>query len=378
MKARNKAYRHFNLTFLIIALSGLLSIGLFNVLVDPYGVARSPIIPGFNNLKPEQFNHVRLFKAVDVIRLKPTILLLGSSRTDLGLDPKHPALANQSAYNLGLVGPNMYEVRRYFEHALTNQPEVKTVVLGIDFFMFNEYLKNSPDFDENRLNQKYIPFKDAVNVSFSTSALSASKNTIKSSVKSEAHYLYQQNGKRYVHNNKPKDNLLNVFKDSIKGFFETEGFYKEYKLSQDYLNDLKKIVETCRERNIELKIFISPEHATQLEAVKVAGLWTELENWQREVVKIAPVWDFTGYNSITTELISNTMQNYWDSSHYRKEVGDLILNRLFQVQTTEVPDNFGILITPETIETHLQNKRAMREAWAKENPTLIQLVHDLK
>ncbi|MCA1990745.1 MAG: hypothetical protein LDL41_01675 [Coleofasciculus sp. S288] len=355
-----------------------MSAGLFNVAVDPYGVAYSPVRDNFNNLKIEKFNNVRLFKAVDVIRLRPKSILLGSSRTDIGLDPNHPAIANQNSYNLGLVGANMYEVRRYFEHALTNQPDIKTVVLGIDFFMFNEYIQNSPDFDEARLDQKTLTLRDSINVSFSMSALRTSLATVKSSAKSDAYYLYHPNGHRYVYGNKPDQPLKNKFRNMLTGFLRRNGYYAKHQISQKHLDALKAVVETCKERNIELKIFISPSHAAQFNAIKEAGLWSNFEDWKREIVKITPIWDFSSYNSITTEPISDGMKNYWDSSHYRKEVGDLVLNRLFQMQEEAIPNDFGVLLTTDTIEAHLKKVRTDQAAWEKNNPDVVKLVQDVK
>ncbi|NEQ87322.1 MAG: hypothetical protein F6K26_47080, partial [Moorea sp. SIO2I5] len=116
---------------------------------------------------------------------------------------------------------------------------------------------------------------------------------------------------------------------------------------------------------------------TQWESLRVSGLWPELEKWKSRLVEITAVWDFSGYNSITTEAIGEGMKNYWDSSHYREEVGDLILNRLFSYQSQTVPEDFGVLITPENVESHLGKIRNERESWAENNPDLVQLVEDL-
>ncbi|NEQ81267.1 MAG: hypothetical protein F6K26_13770, partial [Moorea sp. SIO2I5] len=298
------SYRRFNLTLAAVTLPSLFGFGLLNAAVDPYGVINSPKLPGVNQLKPEQFNHVRLFKAIDVIRNEPKIVLLGSSRTDLGLNPNHPGLKpGNSGYNLALVGPNMYEVKRYFDHALTNQPDLKTVVIGLDFFLFNEFKTNAPDFKESLLNQETIPLQEVINSTLSLNALNASKLTLSSSINSKAYFLYDANGMRFIYNNKPQKALSASFKDMLKGLMASEGYYKEYQLSDSFLNDFKDIVETCKEQGIELKVFISPSHATQWESLRVSGLWPELEKWKSRLVEITAVWDFSGYNSITTEAI---------------------------------------------------------------------------
>jgi hypothetical protein len=137
-------------------------------------------------------------------------------------------------------------------------------------------------------------------------------------------------------------------------------------------------VKTSQNNSIKLNIFIPPMHAIHLEKYYIEGSWNLLETWKREVVKIAPVWDFSGYNSITTEPISESMKNYIDSSHYRKEVGDLVLNRILNYQIDTVPDDFGVLITPENIEQHLAKIRGDRAVWVKQNPDAVKLLENLK
>jgi hypothetical protein len=362
-----KKYKRYNFLFLTITVLGVSGFGCVNAAIDPYGIMNAPKIQGLNDLKPRQFANVRLFKAIDVIEQRPKTILLGSSRSDWGLDPGHPAFVAKPVYNLGLVGPNMYEVRRYFEHALANQPDLKQVVLGLDFFMFNQYKVNSVDFDEKRLGQRFIRLEDLLKTTLSTDALNASIETIEASFQSDASYLYTSSGKRFVYGGKLKESMRTRFETSIAEYLNTEGYYKRFKLSQAFLADLRTLVEVCKARNIDLKVFISPSHAMQSEALRKAGLWSEFEAWKREVVKITPVWDFSGYNSVTTEPVSDRMTNFWDSSHYRKEVGDLVLNRLFAHALEQVPDDFGVLLTTETVESGLAQTVTGRAAWVAEH-----------
>ena len=374
-----KNYNRFNLPFIALTLPSLLGVALFNLAIDPYGLFNSPQIAGVNSLKTKQFSHVRLFKTIDVIRVKPKTLLLGSSRTDLGLNPEHPKLnSQQPAYNLGLVGPNMYEVKRYFEHTLKNQPELETVILGIDLFMFNEYKKNAVDFSENRLEKENLTIKELLNTTLSTSAIQASTATIKSNLNSDAYYLYKSNGLRYVYHNQPHRSPRKQFQGSISGLLNSAEYYQKYKLSQAFLNDFKELVSICQQRNIELKVFISPAHASQWESLYMAGLWQSFEEWKREIVQVTPIWDFSGYNTITTDSIDKNMINYWDSSHYRQEVGDLILDRLLDSNNQAIPHDFGFLITQNNIEFHLARILAERDIWIKNNPDMIDFIAQLK
>ena len=70
------------------------------------------------------------------------------------------------------------------------------------------------------------------------------------------------------------------------------------------------------------------------------------------------VWMFCGYNTITTEPFpeedsQNQMRWYFESSHYRETVGDMILSRLFNLDSPNVPEDFGLRLTPENVESQL-------------------------
>ncbi|NJK47054.1 hypothetical protein HC931_01510 [Candidatus Gracilibacteria bacterium] len=386
-KSQTQKYRKFNWLFLSAALTPLLSIGLFNFVIDPYDVFNTPRLAGINQSKPKKFTHDMLFKAIEVTRIKPTVIFLGSSRVQWGLDPTYFNLPDrETAYNLGLQRANMYEVKRYFDHAIANQPNLKKVVLGIDFWMFSETIKNTPAFNEDRLEQQQISFQDALNVLFSLDAFESSQATLMDNLKNSKENLTVGSGKILIQGNVFSNGILKVDKSRknpgsienfTKGLTNSIAYSSPFKLSQERLQLLKSIIETCQQKGIALTIFISPSHATDMEGLHALGLWSDFEEWKREVSKIAPVWDFSGYNSITTEPIAKNMKYYLDSSHYRKETGDLILNRLLSSQDKTIPNDFGVLITPENIEAHLVKIRSDREKWLKNSPD-GQLVREIK
>ncbi|MFB2922224.1 hypothetical protein [Aerosakkonema funiforme] len=380
-----KSYRRYTLILLAVILVESVLFASFNLVVDPYGVMNSAILSKVNRLKPEINNHVMLYKAISVTRIKPKVIFLGSSRTEFGLDPKHPVFGNSpSSYNLALTGANMYPAMRYLQHAIANQPNLQQVVIGIDLFMFGNSSEIPSDFSETRLERQTIAPQDALNVLFSLDAFQASIDTIDINKKdSKSIGYFYPDGRRddryyikHVYQNKP---TLVIFKELLKkNHFGRAEPNKKYQISDSLLSNFKTIVSICKQRNIDLKVLISPAHVTEWEALRVRELWPIFERWKRELVKIAPVWDFSGYNSITTEAIGKNMKNYIDNSHYRKEVGDLVLNRIFQYNEESVPADFGVLLTPENIESHVAKIVSDREIWAKDNPDVVQFVENLK
>jgi hypothetical protein len=378
-----KEYQRYVRLVVALILMQAVSISLFNIAVDPYGIFKSPTWIGVNQVKPEKDRQVRMFKAIEVIRIQPKMVFIGSSRTEFGLDTAHPAVSGvQPGYNLGITGANIYEARRYFEHAIANNPNVKKAVIGLDFFMFGKGKKNQLDFLENRLLISHITLQDKLNSSFSWGATRASLKTIKvnQSAGDTVGHFYpdgRRNPDYYIQDVYAGRQGVDIMKNLLRktDFFQAKMRGEVYEISQ--LEEVTNMVRLCQENQIECRFFISPSHVTQWESIRLSGAWGVFEEWKRKLAEITPVWDFSGYNSITTEPLSSTMTNYMDSSHYRQEIGDLVLNRIFQYNPEIVPEDFGVLLTPETVENHLQQIREDREIWAENNPDVIRFVENI-
>jgi hypothetical protein len=367
-----KRYRKY-ITYLclIVAVQSALIFAL-NWTIDPYKISDFIKINKFNQAKPEVLKQARLFKAVQIIHKTPKIVLLGSSRTDLGLDPSY--FKEERAYNLGILGANMYEVLRYFQHAIANQPALEKAILGIDFFMFSKTRNPQVDFREDRLEKTHLTLPDLFNTTFSLNAITASFATVESNYKDPEFDPYEENGLRsnrdYLKSELPQGSIVKGFELSVQKFLNDPELYGNYQLSQEQLQHLQTFVELCQQNKIEFSIFISPAHAVQWETIQAAGLWEAFEQWKQEVVKIVPVWDFSGYNSITIEPVGDRMENYLDSSHYTQNVGDLILTQILQNRIKKVPPDFGVLLTPNNVKRRLDKIRNERLTWIKNHPDI--------
>ncbi|MCF2970778.1 hypothetical protein L1047_06155 [Synechococcus sp. Nb3U1] len=370
------SFSNFNKIFIALSFSAMCTTSLFNLVIDPLGVIGSPSIAGINAIKPKTLNNSRLFKAVDIARIRPKSILLGSSRTDIGLDPSHPALI-QPAYNLGLTAPNIYELRRYLEHALTIQPELEQVVIGLDFQMFNDLRTPQPDFREQRLGHVGIIGSDLLDITLSLDALGASWETLVRNQNPNPPGSIRVNGMMV---RRPREVDLRVFFDTIAKAQRQyqDGVYKGFSSYKNSLAHLKAIIETCANREIQLKLFISPAHATEWESIYNLGLWPLFEDWKRDIVSLHPVWDFSGYNSVTSEVIDPGMIYYTDSSHYTPAVGQLVLNRIFNRQLETVPSDFGRYLIPEMLSFHLEAIANERSIWHEKQPDLARVVADIK
>ncbi len=143
------------------------------------------------------------------------------------------------------------------------------------------------------------------------------------------------------------------------------------------------MIRTSYDKGISSRIIISPSHARIWEVIHAGGLWDTWENWKRALVTIVEqeadsagkpayeVWDFSGYNAITTEPVSGTtgpMRWYWDGSHFKQAAGRLILSKMFGASAPDVPDRFGAVLNSQNIDAHLSAVREAREMYLIAHP----------
>src|SRR5690348_6008769 len=132
-----------------ISLGMLLVAALVNILIDPYAMHGVVDIDRVNRVKEESGSHARLYTAAMITRHAPTVLALGTSRSARGISMDHPGWkgVQSERYNASLLGANMYEIERYFEHAHRTR-RLTQVVVGLDLFAFNVYKPNQSDFND--------------------------------------------------------------------------------------------------------------------------------------------------------------------------------------------------------------------------------------
>lgn len=367
----------------------LLLIILLNLLIDPYDIFNTPKIKGFNFNKPESKYHARLHKAIAIQRLKPEILLLGTSRTEYGLNPLNKNFAGSFAYNCSFPGGLPTEYEYYINVAIKNG--LKEIIIGTDFFTF--YYKHSlrREFDV-AVFQSSFPFKYL----FSLDTFYATLKTIGSN----SEIYFSKNGILHTASNKNEKILSKNFKNHS---YMSERYYSLVFYGRDFdqkqtlqWEAFERILHTAHINNIKVKLFISPSHARQWEVLDMKVGYEMFEKFKRRLVFINEniahknakisfdLWDFAGYNWITTEEnssnLDSTMEWYSDSAHYTYKLGDIMLDRMFQNHLYGEEDYswFGTKITSSNIEEHLKKTNLDRIAWQANHEKDILEIQKLK
>jgi hypothetical protein len=151
-------------------------------------------------------------------------------------------------------------------------------------------------------------------------------------------------------------------------------------------------------KGTDVRLYVAPLHAVIRYYFIRLELDQQYEFWLRELVRINeeeaalagrppfPLWDFSYPNTITEEPIPpindvSPMRWHWEPIHYRKEAGDLILDRIFDYHssTRSLPEDVGVSLTSTNIDDHLERSRSKLAAWVKLNPFWTsQIVLDTK
>lgn len=353
------------LIWFIIFLSFLFIISFINFFINPYGLFKFDL---FNKPKFKQEPVTRIVKASKIYDLKPISIILGNSRAEGGLDPNHNYFIKPS-YNAAVSGGSIYEAKKYFEWAL-EQGRLKKVLLSLDYIMFNTKEKQTQDFDKyfnKNLKIKYLYSIDTLIDSYDTLVGAEGPNT-----------LYYENGQR-LHNYRQA--YIDLYGGHMNSFLGNEnGYYSSIKTENKYIDtmknsftDFEEIINKAYENNIELDIIFSPSHIRQWEALNNQLGIDKWFLWKKDLVKSVDkiakqynkktfrIMDFSVYHPLTAETIpidkNIYMKYYWESSHYKNELGLIVLDRLIDKSPFK---DFGVELNILNIDNHLENLKKDR------------------
>ena len=415
--------------FLALVLAPFIGMVGVNVIVDPYWRFDIISIEGLNAQRPAA--NSRLGKAGALCRVQPRQAVFGTSRVDVGIDPRHPGFRDLPGpvYNAALAGSGLHELAVTVRHAINASPDLERVLIGLDFLMFNAHREVAAygtevlDYDEGRLLlSKHDTCLRAllydVNRLLGIAALRAAYDTVTRQIREpelgadNTHImawaaLHDDNGFRR------NFSILAKTLVPVRGYRGLFGVAQErYYVAKiwrpppsgrycfahegrpDTIEVFRELVRFVRASRRDVRFFINPVHARMLIALREAGLWPQYEEWKRALVRVLaeearesgkpqlPLWDFSGFNTVTMEPIPSegdtaTVLNwFWEPSHYKSATGDLILDRIlgYREPGRRLPDDFGIALTPETIGPWIEATRRGVETYAQLEPQEIAIV----
>ncbi|MEL4896910.1 hypothetical protein [Crocosphaera sp. Alani8] len=346
-------------------LTSLTLIAGFNWAIDPADIFRA-IEGNFNEVKPfvDRQGSSRV-KSLELAEENYDTLLVGNSRVFWGLNPEAPAFAGLNAYNGGIKSASLYQVSEILKYADQHQ-DLKKVILGLNLSLFDvrrpEVLP-SQDFPNSGFAGKNVVLANWGSL-FSYKTLLHSGFTLLYNRRETTHERYTDRG--YLNPDYPGVSRTKNFKKiAIK--MQNGNYPSAFNYGRKTLSVFQELLDLCRDRQIELIIFIEPGHVIAEEWLVESRNIKTVESWKKIIVAMVAasqgdvtLWDFSGYNTVTKEKVpqdeTQEMQYFLDPIHYTNETGLLIAERIMlgDLSSEAVPEDFGVILTPENISSHIE------------------------
>lgn len=358
-------------------------------LVDPYLIHQwdSSLL---NRLRPFKEKLSPWAKTYAIARYQPNILYLGNSRTEVGLPTATPLITEEKVFNAALSGATLRDSIAILNHA-AHFNHLKHVIWGIDFFTFNLDNGNT-DFIEELVakNDFYLGSRFLIDLqrSLSMDMMSDAVRQLTGRFGAVCYSSLKQFGQRdpvcVNENLKSRGGVEKAIPADVE-----EANIKSFKQTDQTVEVFNETLSKFCQQGIQFSLYINPYHALLSEVIYLNNRWENLEAWKLNLIKVVAelkqkdckiaLIDFSGFNAITTEtipLISGlpAMHYYWEASHYRINVGNLILDRLFGNKSDLIPGDFGMDLNVNTINEYLADQRAKRDIYQTVHAKEIQLV----
>ncbi len=345
-----KRYRKWLCIALCLIVVELGCAALFNYIIDPYGLFRYGtfrkdfsyqfIEPAKNFIKTRYVaQHPEMFDC----------FIFGSSRVN-NIDVRK--IPGATCYNMHLAGGlprNNLDNLRYW---LKEGVKPKIIIIGLDEF---SYKMDPEEHLTHFLNHPYPP---VLNQSLLLYYLKYLLYIFSGSVREPI--LEGFMGKRqpiiYDHYvtglNAPPKEVDRYIEEHPKEHANDPKFNNPFHVEGDYmkgaLQDIRETVQLAKTHGTRVVVLINPIHHTTFLDTDLA----QFLRFEKALSAITDFWDFSGLNSITTNNYY-----YYETSHYRPMVGDMMIARIFGDGKVKVPADFGVLVTPENVDRHLEDLR---------------------
>ncbi len=325
------------LLFVLLLCIGPAYVVYYNLKHDPYGVVLGNMETQFTE------PNVRFLKVKHLINNpnKHDSYIMGSSRA-LKMNPDSISIPGKwynLAYSEGLPSEHIIDLKTL----LANDVQIKRLLIAVD---------NITYYVDDKVHSNQVPRKRYVNWHdpyFEFVFLKPDKKlkkTIEAQIDNPNKPFYdiygtgmpQSSFKDLWATNNPEKYVAN------KRFEKpTWAFYYTPKVDLA-LKEIAQLIELCNKENIKIEFVVNPMH----KATFLKQDLKEYYSFLKGLAALAPYWDFSGLNEITTN-------NFWyyETSHFRTVIGDRMLDIVLEGKE----DTFGQRITKDNIDQVISKKK---------------------
>jgi hypothetical protein len=352
-----------------------------NVVVDPHGVFRLVELPALAPYKERLLD--RTAKAEIARSGECDVLLVGDSRVWIGFNPLHPGLAGFGrVHNCAFTGSTVYEGARVLELARHTRPP-RLVVWGFDPEIVpglaEEHATTALPMTRLDPDLALWPYHRLHTIGISTLRESFCA-LVRAARHREAPWVRRGQALRWV---RPGVDYTATFTWILAECF---GDMAPLSAGEDTgVDRLVQLLERLQADGTRVVLFFPPMHATRHEILfRTENTRHRAETIARELVgriddlnarrsgrPAVELWDFRGFTAYHAEDLPprdqrRPMRWHWEPLHFREELGDLVLSRMFGPGPTA--DGFGVRLTGANIQQHLADLARQRRRYLRNHP----------
>ncbi len=377
MKSRKKTdnHRRFARLFLWVMAVALLLIAGLNYGIDPLRCLRPRDHDGLDPFRPTACARGR--KAHLAGSGDQQVALVGASRTDLGFDPRSPALGGRQACDLGMPMADASEILAAGKWVLARNPHLEWLILELDPAYFAAGYPNTSA-------RRFTPWLSPLSPTEQHGSLFLGGDQTVLSIKTLSKWLRDERT-GLVWDDRGMGHLTNVgpygrIEPTSAWAVPSAGVEFDGKPSpggwwpMDFadMQQLQDLGKTCRQRGVRLTVLLPPCHPARLWRFQQLGYWPLLDHYKTLLTEQAnglfEVRDCMVCSPETAEtpVPGKGLTLYYEAVHFRPELGGMALAAI--ADKAPAPGQFGHAITPASLQEHLANARQRLEAYLLAHP----------
>ena len=332
----------------VLVLAALLA--ALNLAADPFGAFGDRLLSWFSY---DETNNPRVakFTYLEQHHDEYDSYILGcSSTSSFPVDAFNEAYG-ASFYNLIMYGADMRDCEKIAQY-LVEHYEVKNLILNV-------YLDNGLTYDEesDRLtkNLHYKEDPDTSALSYYTRYLFADPRYALAKLKAlRTDTILPQTFDVFDERTGCYDKRVRDAEPigSEERYLESYPVFADYPhqtLSLPYteqcMQSVASIKTLCEEAGVNLTVAAGPVYAEYLKNYEPETV----AQFYRSLAQVTPFWDFS------SSSVSCEMRYFYDGTHFRNNVGEMICARMTGRTDLWIPDDFGTYVTADTPEDYFLN-----------------------
>ncbi len=312
-------------------------IGLFNYLVDPYGVFGDPILDWWSYNETLNPRAAKISYLEEHHREYDSYIVGSSGSSSYPIEELNEYL-DAKFYNCFFYGTDMVDFELICKYLIDNY-EVKNLLLNLSMKIASEY--NVPQTDLATYHYYKVDGSNGLlrNLQYLFNTPADSWNKLqsywKNSYLQEAYEVFDPATGSYDKSRRDVEPIGDLASYTAKSQYTVFTAYPENNRSMLALEAsmaaVARIKALCEEKGIRLIVTCQPAYWEANDDFSVE----DQARFRNTLAQITEYWDFT------LSSVSYEPRYFYDDTHFRNNVGSMALGRIFGNDSLYIPEDFG-------------------------------------